>query len=660
MGSDELPLSAAAVAVAWALLGVAACLPAPGSLCRLGTTRCDSACVELDRDPDHCGACGTACVEGALCVEGRCAPPCGGLAACEGTCADLSSDARHCGGCGNACQPGTVCVDGTCVDGCGGGARRCDMVCVDVASDESSCGECDTLCGAEESCTEGTCGCRDVLSDDTNCGICGNACLPGQRCFEGSCRPLCDGIVCAAGQVAWGRRIGDDGAADPASRLDQAAWAVAADPTGEVVVASEIRGTVLVGGEPLATGNGLDVLVARFDAEGRPLGAFELSGVGAERPRAIALTADGGVIVAGFYTSSSGTFCGLPAAVGEDGFVVRTDAGGTCLWSVHLGSAGADRITSLARAEDGSFWLTGYISASATLTPASGAPASLPHEAGQDVVVARLDAAGTLIDATSFTGPGAQRAEDVVALSDGVALTGSYAGGWTVGADDLEPSAGGQDAMWAARLADDLTVRWARGFRITSTSSAHRSDGLSIAVTEDDAVVVLGESRGEMEVDGEAVTSFLGSRDLWIGEIDPDGALSWSQLLGGEGFEEATDVLVDERGDLVVVGAYEVALEIGDTTLVAPDGANDDVFFAALSRPAAPNALPTPLWVAALTGADLDRPRAATLGTGALFVVGDFRRSLDWGRGPIWSPTGLNNQSQPVARFDAFVVDVAR
>lgn len=205
-----------------------------------------------------------------------------------------------------------------------------------------------------------------------------------------------------------------------------------------------------------------------------------------------------------------------------------------------------------------------------------------------------------------------------------------------------------------------LTVRWARGFRITSTSSAHRSDGISIAATAQDTVVVLGESRGEMEVDDGAVTSFLGSRDLWLGELDADGLVSWSQLLGGEGFEEAADVLVDERGDVIVVGSYEVNLDIGDTMLVAPAEANDDVFFAAFSRPAEPNGLALARWAASLTGSDLDRPRGASLGTGALLVVGDFRHDLDWGRGPMWSPTGLDSQSQPVARFDAFVVHVAR
>jgi hypothetical protein len=238
-------------------------------------------------------------------------------------------------------------------------------------------------------------------------------------------------------------------------------------------------------------------------------------------------------------------------------------------------------------------------------------------------------------------------------------LTGSYDGAWSLG-DDLPESDAGQTAMWVARVADDLTVDWGRGYRITSTSSAHRADGLAITRTTDDSVIVLGETRGEMEVGEESVTGFLGSRDLWLAELDVMGNLSWSQLIGGEGFEEAADVLVDERGNVIVVGAYEVALEIGATSLVAPEGASDDVFFAAFARPEQPDEVPVALWAAALTGEDLERPRGAALGTGALLVVGDFRRDMDWGRGPMWSPFGVNNQDQPVARFDAFVVDVAR
>jgi hypothetical protein len=40
-------------------------------------TECDRACVDLQADRNHCGACGVACGEGEFCSEGTCAPPSG-------------------------------------------------------------------------------------------------------------------------------------------------------------------------------------------------------------------------------------------------------------------------------------------------------------------------------------------------------------------------------------------------------------------------------------------------------------------------------------------------------------------------------------------------------------------------------------------------------
>jgi hypothetical protein len=43
-----------------------------GAECLPEETRCDEACVDLSRDPDHCGDCAIACSEGQACVDSRC------------------------------------------------------------------------------------------------------------------------------------------------------------------------------------------------------------------------------------------------------------------------------------------------------------------------------------------------------------------------------------------------------------------------------------------------------------------------------------------------------------------------------------------------------------------------------------------------------------
>ena len=75
-----------------------------GPMCRAPQVECAGVCVDTSRDDAHCGACGTACVEGELCLEGTCARGCpAGFTDCDGTCIDTGADAAHCGACTTAC-----------------------------------------------------------------------------------------------------------------------------------------------------------------------------------------------------------------------------------------------------------------------------------------------------------------------------------------------------------------------------------------------------------------------------------------------------------------------------------------------------------------------------------------------------------------------------
>jgi hypothetical protein len=98
-----------------------ACLCAPGS------TACGAACVDLTSDPAHCGACDAACGAAApfCALRGDLAPPapaCGAgcaslpvpLGACGHACVDLQRDPYHCGDCGASCAPGQACRQGAC------------------------------------------------------------------------------------------------------------------------------------------------------------------------------------------------------------------------------------------------------------------------------------------------------------------------------------------------------------------------------------------------------------------------------------------------------------------------------------------------------------------------------------------------------------------
>ncbi|MSP63215.1 MAG: hypothetical protein EXR72_23320 [Myxococcales bacterium] len=181
-------------------------------------------------DPPDQGApdAGSACTVSADCPA---APaPDGGLppkiACCKKACIDVNRDPMNCTACGSACPAipnGLPGCNGACVvASCVGAFRDCNKVQVDGceingASDVTSCGMCGQICpkpeNAAPSCTAGKCGlgpctagfiqcdgdpqngCEvHLASDPLNCGACGNKCPPNTHCKNG----VCGGIMCNA------------------------------------------------------------------------------------------------------------------------------------------------------------------------------------------------------------------------------------------------------------------------------------------------------------------------------------------------------------------------------------------------------------------------------------------------------------------------------
>jgi hypothetical protein len=188
--------------------------------------------VDLGGDPAHCGACGTACVATGTtqntCVAGVCTPTCdpthadcdkNGKNGCE---VDLKGDPDHCGACATACAAtGTTsraCIAGVCTPACDATHADCDKNgkngCeVDLKGDPDHCGACSTACSTKnvkgrlcvagactpvcasgfDDCSTGTTkpndGCETSLDDAASCGACGHSCLGG-ACSTEQCQAL--------------------------------------------------------------------------------------------------------------------------------------------------------------------------------------------------------------------------------------------------------------------------------------------------------------------------------------------------------------------------------------------------------------------------------------------------------------------------------------
>jgi hypothetical protein len=221
------------------------------------TMLCEGNCIDPMNDPNNCGGCGNACVQGQECSNGKCActPTSCAMGCCSGTTCLPGITNMACGIGGAMCAPcNTSCINNSCgactpntmqttaCGNCGTQTRTCDNngvwgpfgncmnqgTCAPTTTRTVACGNCgtetDTCSNACQwmlgACTkQGPCAPKNTRTVACgNCGMetdtCSNACqwVAGNCAGQGACAPgdtqkggcdVCSHVTCNM-QCAWG------------------------------------------------------------------------------------------------------------------------------------------------------------------------------------------------------------------------------------------------------------------------------------------------------------------------------------------------------------------------------------------------------------------------------------------------------------------------
>jgi hypothetical protein len=238
----------------------------------------------------------------------------------------------------------------------------------------------------------------------------------------------------------------------------------------------------------------------------------------------------------------------------DDAVVLKINASGSALvWSTYLGGDGSDEARGIAINAAGEVYVTGD-------TRSAGFPtvnALQPVKSGDaDAFVTKISADGqSILYSTFLGGEGTDESFGLklIALdpAGNICVAGNtYSTDFpTVNPVQSGPS-GESDAFVAKIKADGSALVYS-----TYLGSSAYDDAFSITVDRWGNAHVVGESLGSnFPILNAYQTTFGGTSDAVVVEIDPLGNLIYSTYLGGSNNERANDIVLDANGDPYFTG----------------------------------------------------------------------------------------------------------
>jgi outer membrane protein assembly factor BamB len=236
------------------------------------------------------------------------------------------------------------------------------------------------------------------------------------------------------------------------------------------------------------------------------------------------------------------------------------------------------------------------------------------------------------IDATEWAAISA-----LATTADGVVVGGSFSGTLRI-ADQVVSSAGRADGF-VARVTAAGALAWV--IRVGGPGA----DSVAGVAAAGDHLAIAGTFAAGADLLGQPLPAFDERSlhaDAFVAELDPAGALRWSQTFGGEADEAVAGVAIDGAGRIAVAATIRDTVHLGGADLVAT-GPSDGLVAWWL-----PGGSPGPTLL--LGGSDLDGLRAITAVGDHVIVAGFYRGSLHLGDRTLTASGGGD---------DAFVVELA-
>ena len=247
-----------------------------------------------------------------------------------------------------------------------------------------------------------------------------------------------------------------------------------------------------------------DIWLVKLSNTGDIVWSKTLGGGNVDYGRSIALTNQGGFIVAGASLSLDGDVTGRHGSL--DGWVVKLDANANIIWQKTLGGDGYDATHSVIATSNGNFVVAGYNSSNNH--DVSG------NHGGTDLWIIKLDTDGNLIWQNSLGGRGHDgiQGDSFTDLRQTIDRGYIIAGNTSSIDGDVFDNKGKRD-IWIVKLDHQGQIVWQK-----TMGGSENEAAVAIVTTKNGGYTVLSET---LSNNGD-VSSNNGNQDMWVVKFAPD------------------------------------------------------------------------------------------------------------------------------------------
>lgn len=255
-------------------------------------------------------------------------------------------------------------------------------------------------------------------------------------------------------------------------------------------------------------------------------------GSGRDIAEAIAVTKDGGYVLAGLTESNDGDVSGN-RGIG-DFWVIKLSQEGELLWQKTFGGSGQDHAYDVLERPSGSIVVGGY-------TRSNDGDVS-GYDWGEDFWIIELDSEGNLL---SQWIKGGYRSEDCVRRLIQDEDGSLYAVGYFAYRDCGISCNYVENQMSILRISSGGEIDW-----FTQFGSRYFEDGFDIVTNTVGGVIAIGSQDAGVSL----FSNGLGGKDFWVISVDDEGNELWSKNYGGSFKDVARSVVLADYAGVIVAG----------------------------------------------------------------------------------------------------------